>query len=124
VPTSLWRTPVPSLKGLSLPTLLAVRPQSGTSVAGVNQRKAIVSPFGDQKSRLGQIVLGSNGLQHCVIRKAIHRHHRSGISREPAGCEGVNLEYRCAHGGRIARTERPKICVDSEALLPATNSLS
>jgi hypothetical protein len=44
--------------------------------------QAIVAAFGDNKGRLGKVILGGNGLQHRVSLKAIHWHHRSGIASE------------------------------------------
>jgi hypothetical protein len=62
--------------------------------------QSIVAALGDEKRRLGEIVLGGDGLHHVVAWKGIHHDHRSRVSREPTGGEGVELEYRSTHATR------------------------
>jgi len=69
--------------------------------------QAIVSAVRYQKSRLRQIVLGSNGLHHRVRQETVQRHHRGGISCEATSGEGVKLEDRCAHGRGSTLLQNP-----------------
>src|SRR6185295_5607517 len=85
---------------------------------GREPAQPIVAIFRDEESCLGQVVFGRDGLQCLVIQKASHPHYRGGISREPVGGEGVNLEYRNAHG------KAPQTDDSSSPRLPLWNGLT
>src|ERR1700736_1395973 len=59
--------------------------------------QVIVASSRHEKGGLREVVLGGNGLKHCIGRKATHGHDGRGIARESAVGEGINLEYWRAH---------------------------
>ena len=46
-----------------------------------------VAPVWNQDRRLGQVILGGNGVQRPVIDVLVHRHYGGGTSGDPVGGE-------------------------------------
>ena len=76
-------------------------PQSGTSTAGVNQRRPKSAPGGSHERGLGQVHLRRHGLHPRRVGRRVEQADRGRVAAERGFGERVDDEERGAHGVRV-----------------------